>query len=79
MHYRTNPADPSALAKLNDLREGFVGWFGFGGSVFQWHPELGIAFAYVPTQLCWYDFAATRGGELQEVVTKCVRALGNAQ
>ena len=23
-------------------RSGYVGWMGFGGSVFQWHPELKI-------------------------------------
>ena len=23
-------------------REGFYGWMGFGGSVFQWNPELNI-------------------------------------
>ena len=23
-------------------RDGYMGWMGFGGSVFQWHPELAI-------------------------------------
>ncbi len=50
-----------------------MGWHGFGGSVFQWHPELGISFAYVPTQLCWYDMANSRGGELQQVLADCVK------
>ncbi len=58
------------------MREGFCGWFGFGGSVFQWHPELQISFSYVPTQLSWYDFSASRGGELQERLVDCVKARG---
>ena len=28
------------------LRDGWMGWMGFGGSVMQWHPELKIGFAY---------------------------------
>ena len=56
-----------------DLREGFYGWMGFGGSVFQWHPELEIGFAYTPTLLAWYDINNTRGGELQKVMVECVR------
>ncbi len=52
-------------------REGFYGWHGFGGSVFNWLPELGIGFGYVPSRLNWYDFANLRGAELQKVVTQC--------
>ena len=33
------------------LREGFYGWFGYGGSVFQWNPVLKIGFAYTCTYL----------------------------
>lgn len=36
-------------------REGWYGWFGFGGSVMQWHPELKIGFAYVPSDLMYLD------------------------
>lgn len=32
-------------------REGYYGWMGFGGSVFQWHPELGISFAYTGAEI----------------------------
>ena len=53
-------------------REGFHGWMGFGGSVFQWHRELGISFAYAPTLVCWYDLQNVRGGKLQEAVVECV-------
>ena len=34
-----------------DVREGYYGWLGYGGSVFQWHPELKIGFAYTCTLL----------------------------
>merc|ERR1719400_1372668 len=36
-------------------REGFYGWYGFGGSVFQWQPEHQIGFAFVPSLLFWSD------------------------
>ena len=53
-------------------RIGFHGWMGFGGSVFQWHRELGISFAYAPTLVCWYDLQNQRGGRLQQAVVECV-------
>ena len=45
---------------VSDLRNGFIGWAGLGGSVFQWHPELKIGFAFVPTCLHWFDVANLR-------------------
>ena len=36
--------------------DGFYGWKGYGGSSMQWHPELKIGFAYVPTDLCRHDY-----------------------
>ena len=60
-------------------RNDFYGWFGFGGSVFQWHPELKIGFAYTKTLLTWYDTYYTLGGELQEEVVKCVRNMNSRQ
>lgn len=54
-------------------REGYYGWFGYGGSVFQWNPELRIGFAFVPTSLHWYDMTNTRGKMLQQEVVKCVK------
>jgi len=56
-------------------REGYVGWMGLGGSVFQWHPELKIGFAYVPSLLQSLDFTNTRGSFLQAEVTKCAQKL----
>ena len=32
-------------------RAGYFGWMGYGGSAFQWHPELQIGFAYTCTLL----------------------------
>ena len=55
-------------------RLGFVGWAGLGGSVFQWHPELKIGFAFVPTCLHWFDVANLRGGRLQKLVVDCIDA-----
>ena len=49
-------------------RDGFYGWMGLGGSVFQWHPELKISFAYVPNDLMVTDFINMRGRRLQKIV-----------
>ena len=65
-------ADEKIVA--ND-RLGFIGWAGLGGSVFQWHPELKIGFAFVPTCLHWFDVANLRGGRLQKLVVECVNEL----
>ena len=53
-------------------RNGFWGWMGYGGSVFQWHPELRIGFSYVPTVL-EMDLTNRRGGLLQAEVVRCVK------
>jgi hypothetical protein len=45
-------------------REGFVGWMGFGGSVFQWHPEMEIGFGFVPFDYNWVDNRNTKAGKL---------------
>ena len=55
------------------LRDGWMGWMGFGGSVMQWHPELKIGFAYIPTCLHWYDLENLRGAKLQKKVVECTR------
>jgi len=64
--------------KMKELFEsltGFVGWMGLGGSVFQWHPEHQIGFAYVPTLIDWSDFANTKGLKLQQKTIECVKKL----
>ncbi|XOV90455.1 MAG: serine hydrolase domain-containing protein [Pseudomonadota bacterium] len=60
---------------LNEGREGFYGWMGLGGSLFQWHPEHRIGFAFVPTTLHVIDFLNERGKAYQAEVVRCVRAL----
>lgn len=60
---------------LNGGREGFYGWMGLGGSIFQWHPELNIGFGYVPTSLNILDLVNERGKAYQAEVVRCVEQL----
>lgn len=62
-------------SRAMNARDGYVGWMGLGGSVFQWHPELKIGFAYVPSLLQTFDFENSRGAFLQEEVKKCAENL----
>ena len=57
----------------NSGRDGFYGWMGLGGSLFQWHPEQKIGFAFVPTRLHVMDFLNERGKAYQEAVLNIVR------
>ena len=41
---------PNKDEVVHNMRSGWYGWFGFGGSVMQWHPELEIGFAYISTR-----------------------------
>lgn len=69
------PCTPDSSRTERDFtegREGFYGWMGFGGSIFQWHPELDIGFAFVPTSLHALDFLNERGKRYQAEVLKCV-------
>ena len=59
---------------LNQGREGFIGWMGLGGSIFQWHPELDIGFAFVPTSLHILDLVNERGKVYQAEVLRCLSA-----
>ena len=63
---------------FNKGREGFYGWMGFGGSIFQWHPEQDISFAFVPTSLHYLDFLNERGKCYQTEVLRCVESLQKA-
>ena len=48
------PMTQGGVAKYpedNLYRKGYCGWGGYGGSVFQWHPQLKIGFAYTCTLL----------------------------
>lgn len=60
---------------FNEGREGFYGWMGLGGSIFQWHPEHDIGFAFVPTSLHVLDFLNERGKRYQAELLHCVQQL----
>ena len=57
---------------LNEGREGFYGWMGLGGSIFQWHPQLDIGFGFVPTSLHALDILNERGKAYQAEMLKCI-------
>ena len=66
-------ANSSRLERdFNQGREGFYGWMGLGGSIFQWHPQLDIGFAFVPTSLHVLDFLNERGKAYQHEVLSCI-------
>jgi CubicO group peptidase (beta-lactamase class C family) len=58
---------------FNEGREGFYGWMGLGGSIFQWHPQHQIGFGYVPTSLNVLDLVNERGKAYQAEVLRCIR------
>jgi CubicO group peptidase (beta-lactamase class C family) len=60
---------------FNAGREGFYGWMGLGGSIFQWHPRYEIGFGFVPTSLHVLDFLNERGKVYQAEVLRCVEKL----
>ena len=72
----TKTTDNALTRGLNQGREGFYGWMGLGGSIFQWHPQKRIGFAYVPTSLNVLDLANERGKSYQAEVVKCLASLG---
>ena len=59
---------------LNKGREGFYGWMGLGGSIFQWHPEKQIGFAFVPNTMHVIDLFNERGKVYQEEVLRCIQS-----
>ena len=71
--FTNTTASSSPLEKaISGGREGFYGWMGLGGSLFQWHPELKIGFGYVPTSLNVLDMVNERGKAYQTEVLRCV-------
>ena len=60
---------------FNAGREGFYGWMGLGGSIFQWHPGHEIGFGFVPTSLHVIDIVNERGKVYQAEVLRCVEKL----
>lgn len=68
----TNASSSHLDRAFNDGRQGFFGWMGLGGSLFQWHPRHEIGFGYVPTSLNVLDFLNERGKTYQAEVLRCV-------
>ena len=62
-----------SFREFNVGREGFVGWMGLGGSIFQWHPEHEIGFSFVPTSLHVLDILNERGKKYQAEVLRCIK------
>lgn len=60
-------------------REGFYGWMGLGGSIFQWQPEHEIGFGFVVTELHVLDFLNERGKTYQAEVLRCVAEQAHRQ
>ncbi len=60
---------------LNGLSDGYVGWWGLGGSVFMWHPELEIGFAFTCNNVVWVDLFNLRAAYMQEEIAKVARKL----
>lgn len=67
-----NPDSTQAEQDFNEGREGFYGWMGLGGSIFQWHPGLDIGFAFVPTSLHVLDLFNERGKKYQAETLNCI-------
>jgi CubicO group peptidase (beta-lactamase class C family) len=69
-------AESSPLERaFNSGREGFYGWMGLGGSIFQWHPGHKIGFGYVPTSLNVLDLVNERGKAYQAEVVRCIEEI----
>lgn len=79
--YFTAPtADSSPLERaFNSGREGFYGWMGLGGSIFQWHPGHKIGFGYVPTSLNVLDLVNERGKAYQAEVVRCIEEISRQE
>ena len=73
------PDSTPAERAFNEGREGFFGWMGLGGSIFQWHPELDIGFGFVPTSLHVLDFLNERGKMYQAETLNCIARMSAPQ
>lgn len=60
---------------VNLHRQGYFGTFGYGGAVFNWHPELQIGFAYIPCDLFLCDFFDLKGSLIQKAVVDICRQI----
>lgn len=64
---------------MQDDRKGYYGWMGYGGSIFQWQPEMNIGFSYVPLDIMTLDECDRKGACLQEAMRLCVQKLEQQQ
>ena len=72
-HFPETNAESTRLEHAANMgREGFYGWMGLGGSIFQWHPEKKIGFSFVPTSLHVLDVVNERGKAYQAEILKCL-------
>eukprot|EP00927_Polykrikos_kofoidii_P077744 TRINITY_DN7465_c0_g1_i4.p1 TRINITY_DN7465_c0_g1~~TRINITY_DN7465_c0_g1_i4.p1 ORF type:complete len:451 (+),score=47.32 TRINITY_DN7465_c0_g1_i4:70-1422(+) len=64
--------------EFGNLRRGWVGWMGYGGSVMQWHPETVMGFGYAMNLLepC---FVNARALQLQKAALDCALAQQTGQ
>ena len=76
--YRIHEEDSAEQREIKAMCEGFIGWFGMGGSVFQWNPELELSFAFTPNLLHWFDTQNIRSLRYLNEVVKCVKACETA-
>jgi CubicO group peptidase (beta-lactamase class C family) len=75
-HFVESTAASSKIHKaFNAGREGFFGWMGLGGSLFQWHPQHRVGFGFVPTSLHVLDLFNERGKAYQAEVLACIKNL----
>ena len=74
-----NPGSTQAEQDFNEGREGFYGWMGLGGSIFQWHPGLDVGFAFVPTSLHVLDLFNERGKQYQAETLNCIARMTTQQ
>ena len=72
------PGSTQAEKDFNEGREGFYGWMGLGGSIFQWHPGLDIGFAFVPTSLHVLDLFNERCKKYQAETLDCIARLAKS-
>merc|ERR1711872_485516 len=53
--------------------DGCYGWYGLGGSVLLWHPELKIGFGFAATFLHMFDMYNVRGKNLLAEAIRCAK------
>ena len=75
VNYFENSTNATDVDKnlFNKNREGYFGWYGYGGSIMQWHPEFKIGFAFIPTFLNITEVCNMRGAVLQKIVKDCAK------